>query len=130
MVAFGVNFAFYFYMIRRKFKQAFHIEEVITYLSIILAVTTMIVLSIYQMFPNVFLAIHHVFFTVASLITTTGYATVDFNEWTSIAKTLLLMIMFIGACAGSTDGGIKVSRFVIMFKGIKKDQDAAASGSR
>lgn len=83
MVAFGVNFAFYFYIVRHKYKQAF--------------------------------------FTVASIITTTGYATVDFNQWTSIAKTLLLMLMFIGACAGSTGGGIKVSRFVITFKGIKKE---------
>lgn len=121
MVAFGVNFAFYFYIVRHKYKQAFRMEEVITYLSVILAVTTMIVLSTYQMFPNGFLAIHHAFFTVASIITTTGYATVDFNQWTSIAKTLLLMLMFIGACAGSTGGGIKVSRFVITFKGIKKE---------
>lgn len=121
MVAFGVNFAFYFYVIRRKFNQAFHMEEVIAYLAVILTVVTMIVCSTYYMFPSLFESVHHVFFTVASIITTTGYATVDFNNWTSFAKTLLILLMFIGACAGSTGGGIKVSRILVMVKGIKKE---------
>lgn len=121
MMLFGINFIFYFLLLKKKWKAAFHMEEVITYLCIILAVTTMIVISIRSMFPSLFLAIHHVFFTVSSLITTTGYSTVDFNQWTPIARTLLVMIMFIGACAGSTGGGIKVSRFNVMFKGIGKE---------
>ncbi|MDO4664546.1 MAG: potassium transporter TrkG [Erysipelotrichaceae bacterium] len=121
MVAFGINFAFYFYVIRRKFNQAFHMEEVIAYLAVILTVVTMIVCSTYYMFPSLFESVHHVFFTVASIITTTGYATVDFNNWTTFAKTLLVLLMFIGACAGSTGGGIKVSRILVMAKGIKKE---------
>ncbi|UNT93229.1 potassium transporter TrkG [Allobaculum sp. Allo2] len=96
-------------------------EEVLTYLAIILAVVLLIVTSVWWMFPNLFEAFHHVFFTVSSIITTTGYATVDFNQWTSFAKTLVVLIMFIGACAGSTGGGIKVSRINVMFKGIKRN---------
>lgn len=121
MMLFGINFSFYFLLLRRRWKEAFHMEEVITYLSIIVAVTTIIVVSIHMLFPDLLQAIHHVFFTVSSIITTTGYATVDFNTWTPLARTLLVMIMFIGACAGSTGGGIKVSRFNVMFKGIRKE---------
>lgn len=121
MMLFGINFSFYFLLLRHKWKQAFHMEEVLTYIGIILVVTFVIVLSVRGMFPDIWQAIHHVFFTVSSLITTTGYATVDFNLWTPLARTLLVMIMFIGACAGSTDGGIKVSRFNVMIKGIKKE---------
>lgn len=121
MMLFGINFNFYFFLIRGKFKQAFHMEEVITYICIILAVTTMICFAVYSFFPTIFETIHHVFFTVVSLITTTGYATKDFNLWPVFAQVLLLLIMFIGACAGSTGGGIKVGRINIMLKGIRKE---------
>lgn len=121
MVLFGINFSFYFLIVRKKFKAAVSMEEVLTYLAIILAVVLLIVTSVWWMFPNLFEAFHHVFFTVSSIITTTGYATVDFNQWTPFAKTLVVLIMFIGACAGSTGGGIKVSRINVMFKGIKKE---------
>lgn len=121
MMLFGINFSFYFLLLRRKWKQAFRMEEVLTYIGIILVVTFVIVLSVRDRFPDLWQAIHHVFFTVSSLITTTGYATVDFNLWTPLARTLLIIIMFIGACAGSTGGGIKVSRFNVMVKGIKKE---------
>ena len=121
MMLFGINFGFYFLLFQRKWKKALHMEEVITYLGIILAVTTIITLSVRYLFPSLFLTIHNVFFTVSSIITTTGYSTVDFNQWTPLAKTLLVLIMFIGACAGSTGGGIKVSRINVMFKGIGKE---------
>ncbi|MCF0245738.1 MAG: TrkH family potassium uptake protein [Ileibacterium sp.] len=121
MMLFGINFNFYFLLIKGKLKDAFKMEEVLTYLGIIVAVTAVIVISVYPMFNNLFYAIHHVFFTVSSLITTTGYATVDFNLWPSIALVLLVTIMFIGACAGSTGGGIKVGRINIMVKGIVKE---------
>lgn len=120
MMLFGINFSFYFLIVRRKYREAFHMEEVITYISIIAIVTLLIVCSAYTLFPSVFEAIHHVFFTVSSIITTTGYATVDFNKWTPFARTLVVLMMFIGACAGST-GGIKVSRLNVLAKGIKKD---------
>ncbi|WP_230227426.1 TrkH family potassium uptake protein [Allobaculum mucilyticum] len=121
MMLFGINFSFYFLIVRRKYWEAFHMEEVITYISIIAIVTLLIVCSVYTLFPSVFEAIHHVFFTVSSIITTTGYATVDFNKWTPFARTLVVLIMFIGACAGSTGGGIKVSRLNVLAKGIKKE---------
>lgn len=121
MMLFGINFNTYFLLVRGKGKQAFKSEEVITYLLIIVAAVVLITFSVYTMFPSVFEAIHHVFFTVSSIITTTGYATVDFNKWAPIAQTVLVLLMFCGACAGSTGGGIKVSRFNIMVKGIRKE---------
>lgn len=121
MMLFGINFGFYFLILSGKWKKALHMEEVITYLGIIVSVVTIITISVRSLFPNLFLTIHNVFFTVSSIITTTGYTTVDFNLWTPLAKTLLVLIMFIGACAGSTGGGIKVSRINVMFKGIRKE---------
>lgn len=121
MMLFGINFSFYFLMIRRKPKQALRMEEVLTYLGIIGSVTAIIAFSVHTFFPSVFETIHHVFFTVVSIMTTTGYSTVDFNLWPPIAMTLIVLIMFIGACAGSTGGGIKVSRINVMIKGIKKE---------
>lgn len=96
-------------------------EEVVSYIGIILAATTVIVISVQSLFPDLFLAIHHVFFTVSSIITTTGYATVDFNLWTPIAQIILVLLMICGACAGSTGGGFKVSRINIILKGVKKE---------
>lgn len=121
MVLFGINFNFYFLLLRKKFRTAFHIEEVLTYLTIIAISVLLITLSVHGMFDSWFEAFHHVFFTVASIITTTGYATKDFTAWPVFAQTLLLLLMFCGACAGSTGGGIKVGRFNILFKGIKKE---------
>lgn len=121
MMLFCINFSFYFLVLKKKWKQALKMEEVITYIAIILSVTTLIVVSGRAIFPDLFTTIHHVFFNVVSVITTTGYATTDFDKWTPLARTLLVMIMFIGACAGSTGGGIKVSRFNVMFKGIRKE---------
>lgn len=121
MMLFGINFNTYYLLVKGKFRQAFKSEEVITYLVIIAVVTAVIVLSVYPQFDTFLEALHHSFFTVSSIITTTGYSTVDFNLWTPLARTLIVMIMFIGACAGSTGGGIKVSRFNIMAKGIKKE---------
>lgn len=121
MVMFGVNFNSWFFLSRRMWKPAVKNEEVLAYLGIIAVTVLLIVLSVHAMFPDLGQAIHHVFFTVASVITTTGYSTVDFNLWTPFAKGLLVLIMFIGACAGSTGGGIKVSRILVMIKGIGKE---------
>ena len=121
MVLFGVNFNAYFLIVRKKMKQALKMEEVITYLTIIAVSVVIITVSILPMFPNAFEAFHHAFFQVGTIITTTGYATADFNLWPPIAKTVLVILMFVGACAGSTGGGMKVSRFIIMVKGIGKE---------
>ncbi|GAA6293930.1 TrkH family potassium uptake protein [Enterocloster asparagiformis] len=121
MLLFGVNFNVYYLFLIRKPKDAFKCEELRGYLFIVFAAIVLITLNTWGMFPDLKTAVHHVAFQVASIITTTGYSTVDFNQWPEFSKTLLLGIMFIGACAGSTGGGMKVSRVMIAFKEIKKE---------
>lgn len=123
MILFGINFNCYYLIYRRKFKAAASMTEVRAYLAIILASIIMITFNISGMFPSVFEAFHHAAFQVGSIITTTGYATTDFDLWPSFSKTILIWLMFIGACAGSTGGGIKVSRLVVLFKSILKELD-------
>lgn len=121
MILFGVNFnAFYFIMLG-KIKKFFSVEEVKWYLGIIAAAITLITINIYGTYETIGETIKHASFQVASVITTTGYATADFNLWPMFSKVLLVMLMFVGACAGSTGGGIKVSRIVIMLKTVKKE---------
>lgn len=122
MFLFGVNFSFYFLILMKKGKEAFSIEEVKWYFTIYVAVVLFITFNVSAaMGGNPLLNFHHAAFQVSSLMTTTGYATVDFNLWPSFSKVLLVMVMFIGACAGSTGGGIKVSRILIYVKTIKKE---------
>ena len=121
MILFGVNFSAYFLILRRKVKQAFSMEEVRWYLLIILASIALITLSVRGMYGSVGEAARHAAFQVGSIITTTGYASTDFNLWPEVPRTILVLLMFIGACAGSTGGGIKVSRLVILVKTIKKE---------
>lgn len=121
MVLFGVNFNVYFVLLRKKPKQAFHSAEFLTYLGIVLGSSLVITICILPMFPNIFMAFHQAFFQVGSVMTTTGFATTDFNTWPALARTILVMLMFVGACAGSTGGGIKVSRVLLLLKGIKKE---------
>lgn len=122
MMLFGINFNVYYLMLHRKFKAAFHSEEVRWYLFIILLATGFVainILSRYDSHPG--LAVLDAYFHVSSIITTTGYATTDFNLWPQQSKTILVLLMFIGACAGSTGGGMKVSRIVMLFKTIPKE---------
>lgn len=121
MILFGVNFNFYYLLIARKIRQALGITEVRTYILIILAAIGLITIDIHNMFGSVREAAHHAAFQVGSIITTTGYATTDFNQWPAFSKTILVALMFIGACAGSTGGGIKVSRIMLLLKGIKNE---------
>ncbi len=126
MILFGVNFNVYFLLLRRKVRAAASFVEVRAYLAIIAVSIVLITANISGMFPNVWTALRHAAFQVGSIITTTGFATTDFDLWPSFSKTLLVMLMFIGACAGSTGGGIKVSRIVILFKSILKEIDVIA----
>lgn len=116
MVLFGVNFNFYFFLLMRKFKTAFRNTEVWVYLGIVILSTLIVAANVLSMFPTVYEALHHAFFSVSSIITTTGFATVDFNQWPILSQIMLVLLMVIGACAGSTGGGLKVSRIVIVFK--------------
>ena len=121
MILFGINFNAYYLLLLRQFKKAINIEEVKCYLGIILVATGIIFVQIFDDFGNVAEALRHSAFQVASIITTAGYATVDYDLWSQTAKTVLIFLMFVGACAGSTGGGMKVSRFMIAFKTIGKE---------
>ncbi|MBQ3105054.1 MAG: TrkH family potassium uptake protein [Lachnospiraceae bacterium] len=121
MILFGINFNAYYLLLFKSIRQAFKIEEVRWYLAIIAASTGVIFLEILDTMENGFQALTHAAFQVASIITTTGYSTLDFNAWSSVCKVVLVLLMFIGACAGSTGGGIKVSRILILFKAIRAE---------
>ncbi len=121
MILFGVNFNFYYFLLFRQFKKALTMEEVRNYIGIIIAATAIIALNIAHSFASVGTAIRHAAFQVASIITTTGFSTLDFNLWPSLSKGLLVLLMFFGACAGSTGGGIKISRIMIMVKAMFRE---------
>ncbi|MCI8668520.1 MAG: TrkH family potassium uptake protein [Lachnospiraceae bacterium] len=121
MILFGVNFNAYYLILLRRFKKAFKIEEIRYYFLIIAAAVAIIFFDICNTAANAFTALKDASFQVASIITTTGFSTVDFNAWSQASKTVLVLLMFIGACAGSTGGGIKVSRFVVLFKTVIKE---------
>ncbi|MBQ4067997.1 MAG: TrkH family potassium uptake protein [Lachnospiraceae bacterium] len=121
MILFGVNFNAYYLLLLRQFKKAISIEEVKCYFVIVFAAIGIIFVQVFEVFGNVADALRHSAFQVAAIITTTGFSTTDFNVWSQTAKTVLVMLMFIGACAGSTGGGMKVSRFMIAFKTIVKE---------
>lgn len=121
MTLFGINFNAYYFILFGHFKKAFRMEEVRAYLGIILTATIIIAIDTIQIYHSVFTGITHAAFQVASIITTTGYSTADFDLWSQTSKTVLVMLMFVGACAGSTGGGIKVSRFLILIKTLKKE---------
>lgn len=122
MFLFGVNFSCYFLFLHRSFKEGFN-TELKVYLGIIAFAIVTITLDIRHlpMFSGIGEALMHSSFTIGSLMSSTGFATVDFNVWPTFSRTLLVMLMFIGACAGSTGGGIKVSRFIIMFKHMSNE---------
>ncbi len=121
MALFGIDFTFYYLILMRKVKTAFKMEEVLIYIGIILASSTAIFFNIRDMYPTAEEAIRHSAFQVSSILTTTGYSTTDFDLWPELSKTILVMLMFCGACAGSTGGGMKVSRIVLLFKSIIKE---------
>lgn len=121
MLLFGLNFSFYMLLLARKFKQAFKITEVWVYIGIIVFSTVAIAINISSQFPSVYDSIHQSFFYVVSLLTTTGYGLSDVTQWPNFSKAIILVITFIGACAGSTGGGFKISRIIILLKEVKKE---------
>ena len=116
MLLFSVNFSCYYLFLLGRFKEAFN-GELRRFLCIVGAVILVITLNVRGLFDTLGEALRHVAFTVASLISTTGFATENFDAWPELSRTLLVLIMFIGACAGSTGGGLKVSRLMILFRG-------------
>ena len=122
MLLFGMNFNFYFLLLFRRFRDAFRMEEIRWYLVVFFfsSLSILVNLKAAGLLGTEAHAID-AFFSVSSVMTTTGYATVDFNTWPSYSRMILVLIMFTGACAGSTGGGIKISRLVIYFKAISKE---------
>lgn len=121
MILFGINFNMYYFLLLKKFKAVFTNEEVKAYLGIILGATVLITINIVNVYGSVLKAFRYAVFQVASVITTTGFATADFNVWPEFSKVILLGIMVVGACAGSTGGGMKVSRILIMLKSVGRE---------
>ena len=120
MIISGINYSFYFLIISKKFKDALHLEEVRWYLGIIFAAVLIVTLNTMHLYAGFGETLRHAFFQVGSIMTTTGFSTVDFNLWPELSKTILIVLMIIGACAGSTAGGFKVSRMLILLKGKRK----------
>ena len=121
MILFGINFNVYFLLYMRKPKEALRCEEAGWYLAIIAVSTLIITVFIRNSFPDLVTAFRHAAFQVGSIITTTGFSTVDFNVWPAVPRAILVLLMFIGACAGSTGGGIKVSRIVLLFRTMTRE---------
>ena len=121
MFLFGVNFYLYYYILFRKFRKAFHMEEVRIYFSIILVSIIAITWNIVKMYDTFFGALTDSVFQVATIISSTGFATADFDLWPQQSRLLLMMLTFIGSCAGSTGGGMKVSRITLLVKTIRKE---------
>ena len=119
MLLFGINFNFYVFLLMRRFKTALRISEVWVYLGIVASAVLIITINVLPQSAGVFPAFHHALFSVSSIITTTGYATADFNLWPELSRILLVILMLVGACAGSTGGGMKVSRIMILVKSCR-----------
>ena len=119
MIIFGINFNLYYLAITRKVKTALKSEELWTYLGIVALSIALISLDIHKNFGGD--SVRTSAFQVASIISTTGYASADFNGWSTLSKTILFLLMFSGACAGSTAGGLKVSRIVLLFKSVRSN---------
>lgn len=120
MFLFGVNFSLYYMLLLRKFKAVFKNEELRLYFGIAASSIVLIAINISCMYNTVYESVHHAAFQVVSIMTTTGYGTVDFEQWPAFSKAILLSLMFIGASAGSTGGGLKVSRVLLLMKSIRR----------
>ena len=126
MILFGVDFSVYYLILTRRFRALLRADEVKTYFGIIFVSIVIICFNCRDLFATLGETIRHSAFQVGSIITTTGYGTTDFDQWPQLSKTILVLLMFIGACAGSTGGGIKVSRIMMLLKSVVKEIKIAA----
>ena len=121
MLLFSVNFALYFLLLCGKVKQAFRSDELRFFLAMVFITITMISINIRDLYPTLGEAIRHAAFQVATVVSTTGYASTDFDQWPEFSRVLLVLLMFVGACAGSTGGAIKCSRVLILLRCIHRE---------
>ena len=120
MILFGINFNLYYLIFLKRIRAAFRSEELHWYLGIIAFAVITIAININSLYGSVHQAVRHSFFSVSSIITTTGFGTMDFDQWPQYSRTMLVLLMFIGACAGSTGGGLKVSRVVLLLRTVRR----------
>lgn len=121
MILFGINFNLIYFVIIGKFKEVFKSEELRYYFLIIIGATILITINILPMYESIFSALRYSSFTVGSIITTTGFVTADYGKWPMFSQMIIIILMFVGACSGSTGGGMKVSRIFIYLKNAKKE---------
>ena len=121
MLLFGINFNLFYLLLIGKIRAFFRSTELRVYLGIFVAAVILVTINVLQLYPTFAEALRHSAFQVSSIMTTTGFATTDFNLWPSFSKAILLLLMSIGACAGSTAGGLKVSRVIILFRLIHRE---------
>ena len=121
MLLFGINFSCYYLLLLRNFRSVFKDEELRTYIGIVLGSIVLITLNLQGYYDTLSETIRHAAFQVGSIVTTTGYATADFDLWPSFSKTILLCLMVVGASAGSTGGGLKVARVLLLIKGVRRN---------
>ncbi len=125
MLLCGINFQIYYLLLIRKPKEVLHSEELRYYLGIILLASVLIAVNVREFFADGIQAFHHALFQVVSLMTTTGFATLDYDVWPEFSKAVLFLVTLLGACAGSTGGGFKVSRLIILWRSVKNEISAA-----
>ena len=121
MLLFGVNFSCYYLILLRQFKSVFKDEELRLYIGIVAGSVILIMLNLWGTFADAEQTFRHALFQVSTIITTTGYATVDFDLWPTFSKMILMALMIVGACAGSTGGGIKVARVLLLLKSLRRN---------
>jgi len=121
MLLFGVSFTLFFMLLLRDFKGVVRNTELRMYLGIVAVSTAVMTFNIRGLYPTLFKAFHHAVFQVSSIMTTTGFATADFDKWPSLSKAILLVLMLVGACAGSTGGGFKCGRLLLLLKALRRN---------
>ncbi len=121
MLLFGINFSCYYLLLIKDFKAVLKDEELRLYIGVVLSSALLIAFNIRGMYSTIEETLRHAFFQVASIVTTTGYATTDFDKWPALSKTIILALMVVGACAGSTGGGLKCARVLLLIKGLRRN---------
>ena len=130
MMLFGINFSCYYLILLKQVRAVFKDEELRLYIGLIIGSTALITLNLLGRYANVGEALRHAFFQVSSILTTTGFSTTDFDLWPTFSKAILFLLMFFGGCAGSTAGGLKCIRALLLFKGIKRNLSQIIRPSR
>ncbi len=121
MLLFGVNFSCYYLLLLKNVKSVFKDEELRFYITMVVASIVLIVWNTWGIYGSLEETVRHAAFQVSSIVTTTGFATTDFDLWPSFSKAILICLMVVGACAGSTGGGLKCSRVLILLKGLRRN---------